>query len=223
MLRWTIAGSLAVLTCAAAPDASALTWKGHTWNVTSGGMAGVAKGSPSNVSIDADGYLHLKIVDTGGTWTASELFTTDKLGFGTYQWQVDGPIDRFDKNVVLGLFPYGPAAGIGGDGTNEIDIEYSFWGHADGDNGDWTDYPASVLAERHAFHFSIHLEKGQHSGFSPERRSTCRRQHGPHQDLDVLAHESDDEHPAAGVAARDQPVVLSGAALGREGRRSDHS
>ena len=40
-------------------------------------------------------------------------------------------------------FPYGPAAGIGGDGTNEIDIEYSRWGQANGPNGDWTDYPAS--------------------------------------------------------------------------------
>jgi MYXO-CTERM domain-containing protein len=56
---------------------------------------------------------------------------------------VDGPIDTYDKNVVLGLFPYGPAAGIGADGTNEIDIEYSRWGQANGANGDWTDYPAS--------------------------------------------------------------------------------
>jgi len=38
--------------------------------------------------------------------------------------------ERFDRNVVLGLFLYGPAAGIGGDGTNEIDIEYAFWGNA---------------------------------------------------------------------------------------------
>ena len=120
-----------------------LSWKGHTWQVTSGGMAGVCQGSPNNVTIDASGYLHFKISNSGGAWTASEMFTTDKLGFGTYQWQVDGPIDTYDKNVVLGLFPYGPAAGIGGDGTNEIDIEYSRWGQANGPNGDWTDYPAS--------------------------------------------------------------------------------
>ena len=123
--------------------AATLSWKGHSWQVTSGGMAGVCQGSPNNVTIDASGYLHFKITNSGGTWTASEMFTTDKLGFGTYQWQVDGPIDTYDKNVVLGLFPYGPAAGIGGDGTNEIDIEYSRWGQANGPNGDWTDYPAS--------------------------------------------------------------------------------
>ena len=144
-LSTSLAGALVAssfFVCAAA-RAAPFVWKGHTWNVTSGAMAGVAEGSPSNVSIDADGYLHLKITNTGGQWTASELFTTDKIGFGTYQWQVDAPIDRLDQNVVLGLFPYGPAAGIGMDGTNEIDIEYAFWGQPAGPNGDWTDYPAS--------------------------------------------------------------------------------
>ena len=110
--------------CIANPArAAALQWAGRSWTVTNGGMAGVANGSPSNVSVDDNGYLHLKITKSGTTWTAAELFTTEKLGFGTYQWQVDAPIDRFDKNVVLGLYPYGPAAGIGSDGTNEIDIE----------------------------------------------------------------------------------------------------
>ena len=132
-----------VATAAASATAAPFVWKGLDWNVTSGGMAGVTPGSPANVTIDGDGYLHLKITNSGGTWTSAELFTTDKLGFGTYQWQVQAPIDRFDKNVVLGLFPYGPAANIGSDGTNEIDIEYSRWGQANGDNGDWTDYPAT--------------------------------------------------------------------------------
>ena len=133
----------AALWLEAGADAATLAWKGHTWQLTSGGMAGVCQGDPKNVTVDANGYLHLKISDGTSGWTASELFTTDRLGFGTYQWQVDGPIDSYDKNVVLGLFPYGPAAGIGADGTNEIDIEYSRWGQASGPNGDWTDYPAS--------------------------------------------------------------------------------
>ena len=123
--------------------AAEIVWKGYTWSVTNGGMAGVAEGSTANVSIDASGNLHLKIQKNGDTWTAAEIFTTARLGFGTYQWQIDGAIDKLDKNVVLGLFPYGPAAGIGSDGTNEIDIEYSRWGNANGPNGDWTNYPAS--------------------------------------------------------------------------------
>jgi hypothetical protein len=122
---------------------AALQWAGRSWNITSGGMAGVCAGDPANVSVDANGYLHLKITKNGNSWSAAELFTTDKLGFGTYQWQTDGPTDRFDPNVVLGLYPYGPAGGVGQDGTNEIDIEYSRWGQANGVNGDWTDYPSS--------------------------------------------------------------------------------
>lgn len=139
----SLVSTLLVLGLAREAAAADLVWKGHTWKVTSGGMAGVCQGDPKNVTVDANGYLHFKITNTGGTWTASEMFTTDKLGFGTYQWQVDGPIDKYDKNIVLGLFPYGPAAGIGADGTNEIDIEYSRWGQANGVNGDWTDYPNS--------------------------------------------------------------------------------
>lgn len=127
----------------AAELATTISWKGYTWRVTNGGMAGVAPGSPSNVFVDANGYLHLKITRSGSSWTAAELFTTTNLGFGTYRWQIEGPVDKLDKNVVLGLFPYGPAGGIGGDGTNEIDIEFARWGNSAWPNGNWTIYPNS--------------------------------------------------------------------------------
>jgi hypothetical protein len=44
---------------------------------------------------------------------------------------------------VVGLFPYGPQAGIGSDGQNEIDIEYARWGNASYPNGNYTVYPAT--------------------------------------------------------------------------------
>jgi hypothetical protein len=111
--------------------------------VSSGGVDGVALANVDNVSVDASGYLHLKITNAGGNWTAAQLFTTDDLGFGTYQWQIDAPLDRFDPNVVLGLFPYGPEGGVGSAGTNEIEIDYSRFANACGPNADWTTYPAS--------------------------------------------------------------------------------
>ena len=40
---------------AVAPARPTISWKGHTWRVTNGGMAGVAKGNPANVSIDSHG------------------------------------------------------------------------------------------------------------------------------------------------------------------------
>jgi hypothetical protein len=137
-------------------SAASITWAGHTWNVTTGGMAGGNTGSAGNIVVDASGYLHLKISGSGTTWTCAELFSTDNMGFGTYRWQIDGPVDKLDKNVVLGLFPYGPQAGIGADGTNEIDIEYARWGNSSWDDGNWTIYPnsGSTVGET-TFNFSL--------------------------------------------------------------------
>ncbi|MGH9514078.1 MAG: hypothetical protein ACRD3P_00170 [Terriglobales bacterium] len=120
-----------------------ISWEGHIWNVTNGPMAGVVNGSPSNVSVDSNGYLHLNITNNAGTWTAGELFTTDNLGFGTYQWVVEGNVWNMDPVTVLGLFPYGPANGIGIDGTNEIDIEFSKWDNTCTCNADFAVYPSA--------------------------------------------------------------------------------
>ena len=141
-----LAATALSLAFAAAASAAPIQWKGYDWNVTDGGMAGVAEGKPANVSIDTSGALHLNVKKNAGVWTASELFTSQKLGFGSYQWLIEGPVDTFDKQIVLGLFPYGPVAGIGSDGTNEIDIEWARWGQANGVNVGFTDYPASGSA-----------------------------------------------------------------------------
>ena len=59
-------------------------------------LAGVAPGDPANVSVDANGYLHLNVTDASGSWTAAEVFSSESLGFGTYQWQIgDGPVKTF--------------------------------------------------------------------------------------------------------------------------------
>ena len=107
-------------------------------------MAGVAKGDPTNVSIDDKGYLHLRIVERDGKWTASEMFTLERFRFGTYQWTVEGNVYDMDKSTVLGLFPYGPIHHIGVDAENEIDIEFSKWNNTcHGCNADFTVYPST--------------------------------------------------------------------------------
>ncbi len=87
--------------------------------------------------VDSKGYLHLRISQSGSGWTCGEV-DGPALGFGTYQWQVEGPVDRLDKNVVLGLFGY-----RGPDGVKEIDVEFARWGKQENDNGNWTVYPES--------------------------------------------------------------------------------
>ena len=128
------------------PVSQTLAWKGHTWRVTHGHMAGVALGNPANVSIDSHGYVHLRIVNRDGMYTASEIFSTDLMGYGTYQWWIQGSIDNMDKSTVLGLFPYGPVAGIGKDAEDELDIEFSKWNNIlckGACNADFTFYPAT--------------------------------------------------------------------------------
>lgn len=125
-------------------NTKSLRWMNRDWLITDGGMAGIVKGDPANVSVDHNGYLHLRIVNRNGTYTAAELFSAESLGFGTYQWQVQGAIDKMDKSTVLGLFNYGARAGIGVDAENEIDIEFSQWNNTCHDcNADFTFYPAT--------------------------------------------------------------------------------
>ncbi len=137
----------------ATPGSNTLNWMGHTWNITNdpNGIvgAGVAPGSASNVFLDANGYLHVKITKNGTTSTAAEVFTTDLIGFGTYQWQIEGNVDNMDKAAVLGLFTYGPIVGIGRDGENEIDIEFSKWNNSCACNADFTIYPPTGYGTRH--------------------------------------------------------------------------
>src|SRR5690242_1389486 len=87
---------LALVPCV---QAQTITWAGHSWKVTSGGMAGVAQGNPANVKIDSDGHLHLQIINRDGKWTAAEVFTTDDMRFGTYQWIVEGNIYQMDPTT----------------------------------------------------------------------------------------------------------------------------
>ena len=125
-------------------QAQTITWAGHTWKVTDGGMAGVAHGSAQNVTIDANGSLHLHIAERDGKWMAAELFTTEDFGFGTYQWIVEGDVYDMDPTTVLGLFTYGPTHHFGVDAENEIDIEFSQWNKTcHGCNADFTVYPAT--------------------------------------------------------------------------------
>ncbi len=125
-------------------QAQTINFAGREWKVTNGGMAGVARGDPANVTIDAHGYLLVQIVQRDGKWTAAELFTAENLHFGTYQWVLAGNIYEMDPTMVLGLFTYGPTHHIGEDAENEIDIEFSQWNKTcHGCNADFTVYPST--------------------------------------------------------------------------------
>jgi hypothetical protein len=95
--------------------------------------------SDSTVYVDGNGWLHLWIKKdpVSGEWKCAEITSQQSFEYGTYQFVVDGPIDKFDRNIVLGLFNYS-----GKDGLDEMDIEIARWGNAAYPNLNYTIWPA---------------------------------------------------------------------------------
>lgn len=145
-------------------QAQSIQWAGRAWKVTNGGMAGVARGDAKNVNVNDKGYLHLEITQRDGKWTSAEVFTAERMGFGTYQWVVEGNVYDMDPTTVLGLFPYGPTHHIGVDAENEIDIEFSKWNNTcHGCNADFTVYPSTGNHKPNgvsAWEDNFHVEDG---------------------------------------------------------------
>ncbi|HXJ36632.1 MAG TPA: glycoside hydrolase family 16 protein [Candidatus Eisenbacteria bacterium] len=125
-----------------AQAAHGIQWAGLTWIVREGGGSpGPNHWNAGNVAVDGNGFLHLRIARDGRRWTCAEVESTERLGFGTYTWVVDGLVAALDRKVVLGLFVY-PTPDVGPDRTNEVDIEYARWGNAASRPGNFTVWPA---------------------------------------------------------------------------------
>jgi hypothetical protein len=135
-----------------------LKFNGRDWIVREGPKSGPGPNewSRSCAWVDDKGWLHLKILQHDGHWQCAEVTTKERLGFGRYQFQVIGPIDKLDKNVVLGLFPY-PTPDVGPDGTNEIDIEFARWAIPTAPNGNFTVWPPTRGRKQssHTFEFLL--------------------------------------------------------------------
>jgi len=130
-------------TAAQARVSTTVQFSGYTWTIRNTGTATEGPGpnvfNGSNAWVDANGWLHLKITKntTTGKWNCAEIYSTQSFGYGTYQWQVEGAIGSFDKNIVLGLFNYS-----GRDGYDEMDIEFARWGNNAWPNLNYTVWPA---------------------------------------------------------------------------------
>lgn len=142
----------------ATPTASATTpgtisWSGYTWTVKDGGQQlwtpGPCYWSGSNVWVDQNGWLHLKITNVNGQWFCAEAVSTQTFSYGTYTFSTVSRIDNFDPNVVLGMFVYK-------DGSHESDLEYTKWS-VPSSNGWFTVQPPPVYdgITYHGFNFQM--------------------------------------------------------------------
>lgn len=161
----------AIVACTAnafAAQAGTIDFSGYTWIVRPSGEGGPGPNlwAPDNVRVDENGYLHLRLTEKGGRWHCSEVYTRQRFGFGRYEFTVIGPLDRLDKNIVLGLFNY-PTRDVGPDATHEIDIEFARWGVASAPPGNYTVWPATkaLRQESKSFAFTLDSNSSRHSFF----------------------------------------------------------
>jgi len=157
-IRWVglflMSGMLVLVCVFVFAGAKTLKFAGYDWTVRPSGNGGPGPNdwSENNAWVDSSEQLHLKITKSNGKWYCADVSTTQRLGFGQYQWYVIGRVDELDKNVVFGLFPY-----LGPDGQNEIDIEMAKWGDATAKMGNFTVHPAKKGLSNNTETFPISL------------------------------------------------------------------
>jgi hypothetical protein len=160
---------------------------GYEWSVRSGrGGPGPNLWDENNVWLDGSGALHLKIAQHDGKWSCAEVTMQKRLGFGRYEFQIKGPIDRLDDNVVLGLFNY-PTRDVGPGATHEIDIEFARWGEARNPIGNYTVWPVEKELKQQSKSFPFTLQSG-----ASTHRFTWSKGHILFQSLHGLRNDEDD-------------------------------
>jgi hypothetical protein len=119
-----------------------ISFSGYQWTVRN--VAGKQGPGPNyfgdySAFVDDQGFLHLWIRKDKltGQWQCAEITSQQSFEYGSYQFVVEGAIDKFDKNLVLGLFNYS-----GNDGLDEMDIEIARWGNDSFPNLNYTIWPA---------------------------------------------------------------------------------
>ena len=162
-MRWRRIGCLVGLFLVLGLSANArdIQFGGYNWTVRVGrGGPGPNAWDEKNVWLDSATNLHLKISRWNGTWSCAEITMKRRLGFGRYQFQTSGRLDRFDDNVVLGLFNY-PTGDVGPDGTHEIDIVFARWGEPKNPIGNFTVWPAERRRKQVTKTFTFSLTEDQ--------------------------------------------------------------
>ena len=96
-----------------------IKFSGHTWVIKSANCKGPGSNNwnESNVHVDREGNLHLRINKFAEKWSCAEVFSEDNAQYGEYDFYVSSNVELLDKNIVLGIFIYE-------NDKKEIDIEF---------------------------------------------------------------------------------------------------
>lgn len=192
--------------------ASTVQFSGYTWNVrNSTGGPGPNVFNGNNAWVDSNGWLHLKISKntSTGKWNCAEIYSTQNFGYGTYQWQVEGAVGSFDKNIVLGLFNYSD-----NDGFDEMDIEIARWGNSSWPNLNYTIYPATGTSGKSAWSYTKNftLNGGTYTTHRFTRNSSsvvCKSLNGFYNDDTNLFASASCSSPTWSISTLGMPVHMN--------------
>jgi hypothetical protein len=122
-----------------------IAFSGYDWEVREipSDRGGVNDYDAANAWVDAEGLLHLQLVERNGRWTSAEVILTRSLGYGTYAFTARD-VTRLDHAAVFGMLTWDD----GGAEQNhrELDIEISKWGDPKIPNGQFVLQPYYVPA-----------------------------------------------------------------------------
>lgn len=143
--------------------AKTILFSGYEWKVRNTSAAqgpGPNYFSEKSVWVDDMGILHLYLHKDSATnnWLCPEITSAESFGYGTYSFSVRGTIDKFDKNIVLGLFNFS-----GNDGYDEMDIEFARRGNDSFPNLNYTVWPAKKQTARNSTYGREYRQVGNYS------------------------------------------------------------
>ncbi len=180
-----VGGPILAIACSvdSVPQATdPIEFSGREWIVKSSCTQAVGpgpnhfSGGAGNVWVDALGRLHLRITHRGGKWLCAEVLTDVALGYGRYEFEVVGPVDALDPNVVLGCFSYSDDYTSDED---EIDVEFSRWGVPSDPNAQYVVQPWEPPGHRERFAMTLADSASTHAfTWAPDRVEFESRQGG---------------------------------------------
>jgi hypothetical protein len=161
-----------ILAVAAAPGADRppspiLDFSGYPWRLRTAPSSRGGKNvySPSNISVDEQGAMHLRISKAEKDWSCAEASLTRNLGYGTYEFVVRG-LETLEPAAAFSMFTYDYASGALR--NREMDIEISQWGDAANKNAQYALQPFDVATNVYRFNapagtltFSLRWEQGR--------------------------------------------------------------
>ena len=142
--------AVAVVPGAARPPSPVVDFSGYQWRLRTApsSRGGPNLYSPSNISVDEQGAMHLRISKTEKGWICAEASLTRNLGYGTYEFVVRR-LDTLEPAAVFAMFTYDYASGALF--NREMDIEVSRWGDPAKENAQYVLQPYYVAANVHRF------------------------------------------------------------------------